>query len=494
MKAAIGLAIVAVHAAAFVALAAHSRGDELVIELAAPRSIDGRAPAALADRVEVATTGGGLVHRTWSISYRGGFSRAVGASALAGPFQDPAAPPCGGRVVVGQKLLDQIAGITGRMLDDELRGAHVIGAGSYQRVDDVRLRWAQPEAHLFDRNFVGDAPHGYIRATANVVFSRVRVPFVLAIVPERGGHFRIAAHAELELGNVVLQWLSDELGGDKLATRLARRQIDGAIATTLAPPPPLPLGDGQELAFTYCNGDIEVAEGAYGALPFAVVIHGATDGVLPPHVPAGRAPMPSADTALALDFDLDGMNAMLHELWRTGWLDRRLAEIGLDRRFAEDPTVAEYLSIRISPPKLALPPVLAPGAAPDMLRLAADARIAIRDGAELTTGRVWGAIDFRVAAPVRAVAVDLGSLELACERAPTTLVPCYGDLVAALRDRAPDFHGALTDAFARVLAGVFADRRLGTGELPAELAIRGAHPAIAGEILHLDLDATIVTN
>ena len=65
-----------------------------------------------------------------------------------------------------------------------------------------------------------------------------------------------------------------------------------------------------------------------------------------------------ADQLVALD-DEDALNALLYELWRSGYLDRRLAGAGLDRRFNDDPLVTELLSIRISPPRLALPPVIA---------------------------------------------------------------------------------------------------------------------------------------
>lgn len=495
-----GLALVAAHAAGFVALATRTGGAGLEVELAAPRSIVGRASLA---RARVATEGAapGLVRRTWTVRYRGGHLRQVGATALVGPFQDPAAPPCSGRVVVGQPLLDSLAAVVGGQIDDELRGESIFPIGDYQRVEGLALRWAELAAHPGDRGLLGDAgaPHGYVRATATVVFDRARVPLVVALVPERAGaqlHFRLAAQARLAFDNRVAQWLSDKLGAAKLATRLARRQLDDVLVTTLAPPPPFELGGGQTLAFAYCDAPVEIHDGAYGALPFAVAIgRDASDPeVLPPRLPAGPLPPPAPGTRLALELDLDALDAMLYELWRTGWLDRRLAEVGLDTRFAADPTVAAYLSIRISPPRLALPPVITAGPH-GSLRLAADARLAIRDGdAPPTTGRVFGALDFTFAAPTRAVGVDLGALELACERTPTTLVPCYGDLVAALRDRGADFHGALTDAFAHLLAQIFVDRRVAAPGLPAALEIRGAVPALAGTppVLRLALDAAVV--
>jgi len=337
------------------------------------------------------------------------------------------------------------------------------------------------------------------------------VPLVVALVPERAGaslHFRVAAHADLAFDNRIAQWLGNKLGASALASRFARHEIDRMLVTTFAPPPPFDLGDGQTLAFTICDGPIEIVDGAFGALPFAVVLGRVPSApeILPPRFASVPLPVPAAGTRLALDLDSNALDAMLYELWRTGWLDRRLDEVGLDRRFDTDPTVLAYLSVRISPLRLALPPVIsaAPGGA---LRLAADARVAIRteqfgadgsvtrgnDSDATTIGRVYGAIDFTFVSPARAVAVDLGALELSCERSPTTLVPCYGDLVAALRDRGDEFHGALTDAFARLVAEVFVDRTLTAPGVPAELAIRGATASLVGAppVLHLELDAAL---
>jgi hypothetical protein len=323
---------------------------------------------------------------------------------------------------------------------------------------------------------VGSAPHGYVRISATVVFDRVAVPIVVALVPDGPGvHFRTAARAELAFDNRVVQWVSDRLGGDKLATRLARRQIDDVLVTTLAPPPPFELDDHQQLQFTYCTDPIQIAEGAYAALPFAVAFTGA-----PVHV-ASALPPPTAEP-LSIDLSPDALDALLFELWRTGWLDRRLADAGLDRRFNTDPTVTEYLSVRISAPHLALPPVVTPDGT--KLRLAADARLTIADGATTTTGRLYGALTFGFPA-----SVDVGALELSCERTPSVLVPCYGDLVAALRDRGPDFHGALTQQFLKLLDAIFVDRHV--AGLAADVTINGATPSLHDGTLHLALDARV---
>ena len=218
-------------------------------------------------------------------------------------------------------------------------------------------------------------------------------------------------------------------------------------------------------------------------------IGNAPAGILPVAYPLPAA-SPVATRSLGIDLDVNALNAILYELWRTGWLDKRLAEVGLDRRFNMDPTVTEYLTVRLSPLRLALPPVIEP--AGDHLRLAADARVNLADGTT-TVGRVWGALDFHFTDTL-GVATHLGALELACERTPTTLVPCYADLVSALADRGGDFDGALTTAFAKLLSDIFVDRRISAGDLPVELQIHGVRPSLAtgARGLHLDLDAKLV--
>jgi hypothetical protein len=489
MKALAGIAIVAAHLAGFAWLADRSRGRELAIS--APGPVVASAP-----------DGPGLVHRRWAEHYRGGFTRSVGATQLAGPFQDPAAPACSGRVVVGQRMLDQLAAVMRREIHRQLVGTSVFPVGDYKRVKALSLRWVT----------------GAARVTATIAFARVDVPVTVTLTPRRKGDtlsFAIAAEADLDFDNRVLQWVSDKVGADKLATRVAREQvarsgfagprsaleesaevIDDVLVTTLAPPPPFELSHGQTLQFVYCDGPIEIVDGSHAALPFAVriaTLAGSPD-VLPPRFATGSRVTPTADTLLAIDLDVDALNALLYELWRTGWLDARLAEVGLDRRFNTDPIVTEYLSLRISPPRLALPPVVSP-AGDAGWQLAADARVAIADGTRTTTGRVFGALAFRFAgAPSTELSprVDLGALELSCERDATTLVPCYGDLVATMRDRGDEFQGALTEAFAALLADIFVGRHVGAAGVPAEIVIENARPSLVrGGTLHLELAAKL---
>jgi hypothetical protein len=514
VKAALGALVVAAHAIGFVALAARCRGTELAVDVPAPPAspvvaLDATLPAALAGRIAIddSAAGPGLHRRRWSVRYRGGIERAVGAVQLVGPFQDPAAAPCVARVVVGQRLLDDghagpgtIAAAMATQLAAELRGEAVFPVGGFRRIERLALRWARLDRHPEDRALVGEASGGYVRVSATLVFDRVAVPVVVALIPvtsPRALRFRVAARAELAFDNRVAQWISDKLGGDRLATRLARRQLDDALVTALAPPPPFVLAGGQTIRFTYCDEPPEIAEGSYGALPFAVQItrNERDPRILPPRLGPGPRRTPAATTALALDLDLDALNALLYELWRGGFLDRRLAEAGLDRRFNADPTVARFLSLRLAPLHLTLPPVVT--AMPGGLRLSAEARIEIRDGTSATTGRVWGGLDVQLAAPAVAGAlprgVDLGELELSCERTATMLVPCYGDLVAAVAGRSADFHGVLTETFRQLVSDIFVGR-LGASGLAADLVIRDAIPSVTtttgNATVHLELDGT----
>jgi len=497
MRALAGILIALAHLAGFVWLAEHSRGEELSVPAPAASTASGDGP--------------GLVHRRWSTSYRGGYTRTVGATQLVGPFQDPDRPACSGRVVIGQRLLDDggtgptsIAGVMRHMIDRELRGQSIFPVGDYKRVRQLSLAWVKDEPTLRERRMLGKAgaPDGFVRAKAAVAFERVDVPVIVLLVPERTAEalsFRIVAEADLDFDNRVIQWVSDKVGADEVATKIARQQIDDVLVTTFAPPPPFELSEGQTLQFVYCDAPIEIVDGTFGALPFGVAFRrvASAPDVLPPRFATGSRPAPSAATMLAIDLDVDALDAMLYELWRTGWLDKRLAEVGLDRRFNTDPIVTEYLSIRLSPLRLALPPVISPGS--DGLRLAADARVPIDDGARSTVGRVYGALDFRFAAPASTPSMDLptqvsiGALELSCERDPSTLVPCYGDLVAALRERGHEFHGALTEAFATLLSDIFVDRRIGADGLPADIVIERAVPSLAaGGTLHLELSSKLV--
>jgi len=74
------------------------------------------------------------------------------------------------------------------------------------------------------------------------------------------------------------------------------------------------------------------------------------------------------------------------------------------------------------------------------------------------------------------------------------LVPCYGDLVAALRGRAVEFHRALTAGFARLLSDIFVGRITASG-VAAGLVIRRATPGLVSTVERatapLELDGSV---
>jgi len=479
-------------------------------------SLEGTVPPSIASRVVVEDVAGpGLRRRRWSVSYRGGFARSVGAAQLVGPFQHPATPTCSGHVIVGQRLLDDgkagrgtVAFVVQRELLANLKGQSQFPIGSFQKLRSLELTWNRIEQTPEDKGLVSaqQAPHGYVRAKAVVAFTRVDIPVTVAMIPalvDGRLRFTIKARAKLDFDNRVFQWASDLVGGDRFATDIAQDQIDDLLVTVLEPPPPIELPGGRSLVFTYCGEPPTIVHHGYAELPIAVAIEGVRGAplVLPPRFGPATAPPPDPGLAVGLDLDLDGLNALLFELWRTGFLDDELAAAGLDARFNQDPTVAALLSLRISPLRLALPPVLT--AVGDHLHMAGELVVTIADGPTTTTGRVWSALDFRFdppsaaakAGPVTAAAVDLGELELSCEPMPGVLAPCYGDLVDALRARAPDVHDALTSTFTSILSSIFVGQRISDPALPAELVVRGvrarAYHTAPNARLRLELDATI---
>lgn len=559
LAAPLGLLLCAGHAAAFFALLADPPPPfELYVDgpAASPQlQLEADIPPSLRARVQrqgdAATAGAGLRRVRWRAEYRGGFVRSVGATQLVGPFHDPAAPPCSGRIAIGQRLLDDgaagpgtIAAVVRRLLEEQLADQGQFPVGDFAGVRDLRLTWAEPAAHPEDEALLAEATRGeptagYLRATAILSFERVDVPLALAVVPHLEGErlaVRVAATARLAFGNRVAQWLSDLVGADRLASALARRQLGQLVIAALDPPPPVPLPGGGELRFSPCGRQPEIIEHSHAALPFAVAIAPRPGAplALPPLLPGGppMAPPPTATRSstaatpegaqVALELDLNALNALLHGAWRDGFLDRQLAAAGLDARFNQDPTVATYLSLRLAPPRLNLPPVVT--ARGDGLRLSAESEVQLVDGATRTTGRVWTAMQLTMAtttttpaaAPAAApphpaatprtatapaappaLRASLHQLELTCEPRPHVLAPCYTEILAAMQARTVELDDALTAALSSILAGIFVDRTLGGdlggAELPAELTIRAVTPSLrtAGDAAALRLELTV---
>jgi hypothetical protein len=520
--AALGVALVAAHAAAFVALAAHP-APPFEVRVSSPVAsarfnLDGDLAAELRARVHRVDDGlppaaAGLRRVRWRAEYRGGFARMVGATQLAGPSQDPDAPPCSGRVVIGQRLLDDgaagpgtIAQLLRRLLEQELRGQGRFPVGDFRGIPRLALTWSRLEAHDDDRDMFGEAgaPRGYLRAAAVIAFDRVEVPVVIGLVPQLEGDrlgVRVAARASLTFDNRVAQWLSDLAGGDRLASALARQQLAAVLRSTLEPPPPLSLPGGGSLRFVPCGEEPEIFDGSHGALAFAVAIDRLPGYPqhLPPSFPTGPVLGAPSLAPIALDLDVNALNALLYGAWRDGLLDRQLASAGIAARFNRDPTVATYLSVRIDPPRLTLPPVLTPSA--NGLRLAAEAAVQLSDGTARTLGRVWTAMELSVRSPADRGAhpavwrAALRDFELTCEPRAHVLAPCYADLVEAMRTRTDEFNDVLSAALSEMVTGIFVDRALGAADVPAELILRTVTPSLVhradGATLRLELAAEL---
>src|SRR5688500_9678141 len=171
-----GIAIVVAHGAGFAWLAQHSGGSELTVEV----------PALVVRDASPGTTPG-LHRKHWSTTYRGGHVRDVGATELVGPFQDPKAPACSGRVVVGQRLLDAMAPVMKDVVTSELRGMGIFPVGAFKQIKSLALEWARAESSPGDRRLLGKdgAPDGYVRANATVIFERGDIDMLVAFIPQR---------------------------------------------------------------------------------------------------------------------------------------------------------------------------------------------------------------------------------------------------------------------------------------------------------------------
>lgn len=512
MKTLFGVAAFAAHVLALPLLLDRCRKDDLEVRVhGAPAAevfdLRGEVPASIAGDVVVEVSGTTLRHVRWILGHRGGFVRAVGASQLVGPFQDPARPACGGRLVVGQAFLDGIAPLVARGIEREMKGFDEFPVGAFQKVSRSEIRWARfddtPEdAKLFGELAATAGPtlarlwdtDGYARVAVVVELSRVTADVTVALVPrvvEGKLGFELFARADLRYGNRVVDWALDTFRADSYATRVVREQIDDAILQAFDPPPPFALPGGRTLRVDYCPGaHLAMASRQWAALPLGLRFEGPAgpNRILPPaRGPATHAP-PAADSSIAFDLDLDTINALLYELWRTGFLDEKLDEAGLDRRFNAAPAVLDLLSLRISPLRLALPPVVSETGAG--LRMAADLRVNIADRETITPARIWAALDVDLTASE--TSAGLAELELSCEPEPGVLRPCYGDLVAAMRERAGDARAELSLVLVRVLDGVFAGQRVSAPDTPAELVLGSPRTSSQGGSVHIAIQAHLV--
>jgi len=511
---AIGVALLAVHAALIPALITATARPGLRVswpgELSAATPSTGTVEPGVDAVMRREGDAPGLVVTRYTARYRGGLTRTVAAAQLVGPFQATDDPPCTGRLAVGQRLLDDghagpgtIAAVVRSELTAALTGTEAFAIGKFLRVDGLALRWVGLfdvpfESGMFPaRALRAPVPGGYLRGEATVVFQRLKAVVVFGLVPRTEGGtlgFTTGLQVHLAVDNRALGWVADRVGADRIATRFAEGRLDTALLAALGPPPPLPLPGGRMLVVELCpDRGVEIATDRYAALAMRWRLTAPTGEIRPPRRGPVAWPAPRADATVTFDLDLDGMNGLLYELWRTGFLDGVLDELDLHGRFNRDPTVASFLTLRLSPLRLALPPVLAP-APPDRLRLGLVVAVNLADGAAVTAATALGLLDVALPASDR-IATDIGlaGLELTCHPHPHQLVPCYGDLVAAVRDATGDTHAQLGAALSTVLTELFVGRTLAAVGAPATLQIERARAAtlVGATAVRLELDARI---
>ena len=95
--------------------------------------------------------------------------------------------------------------------------------------------------------------------------------------------------------------------------------------------------------------------------------------------------------------------------------------------------------------------------------LGVEAAVSIRDGRDATDARLFGSVGlgFGDRAPAGLIArLTLTDLALTCHPRPGRLEPCYGNLVAAFRDRAGDIHGVLSRRFTELFEDIALGRTI----------------------------------
>ena len=413
----------------------------------------------------------GLHHIEWRARYRGGVERRVGWTQLAGPFQDPAHPPCGARLLVGQRFLDDgragpgtMAHLVAGLVDREMSGFEAFPVGTFERVRAIAMRWVSPAG--------GDA--GHLRVSLAFGFTHAVLDLTIRIAPHlAGGQLRLSSRtdARVHLRSRVVQWVSDLIHGDDIAARMARGEITATLDDIMTAPPPLPLGGGRALELAYCaDRDIEVVGDSHASVPLAVALGPAAAAArragraaAPVLLPAEPGAVPAAAMTAPLAVELDGnaLGGLLYVLWGTGYLEEALAASGIASRFDRDPVVRELLSVRARGPALPLPPTLTASRRPgESYEIGVASSLSLEDGPQRTPAHIFGRAGFELTGTGagRQPRLSLRDLGLTCEPEPGLLEPCYPELAAALIERAPELHGQLSAWFGDLLTDLLIDR------------------------------------
>jgi hypothetical protein len=485
----VGFGMACAAAALLPALLAVSRRDPLTVRAEPAAAIsdgiwiaEGEVPPSLRDRAELAIDSEPIgrgsrvaldpgVHRaTWQVTYRGGFVRRVGATVVAGPFQDPHHESCPVTVRIGERFLDEtVAPYARAELERALDGLGHFTIGRFRGVSDLSLDWVA---------LGGGAGFLWIRAT--VRFDRASATTSIAAFPSlEGGVLRVRPavrarvkleHWALKIGARALELL-ELYDKDKDATRRVAVEVD-RVASLLEgfvlPEVPLP---GGPVGLRFCpNRGIAIhATDRHAAIPLALSlphVHG-SDRLVPVRF-GSMSPAPDDDrlgaAPLGLDLDLDALNAVLHHMWASGALDELLADAQVAQVFNLHPTVRDLLTLRIASLRFSLPPTIE-RRGDRAFTISAETALELTDGGRPAPARLFGSLSFDVASQGRRVVASLtpdelagdlsASVALTCEREPGLLEPCFADVLAAVVDQIrihrAAVHGWATTRFAELI-------------------------------------------
>ena len=417
----------------------------------------------------------GMRHLAWRVLYRGGFVREVGKTLLVGEPQTLEDPPCGARVVLHQRLLDDgtanpgtFANVLRRMANSQMTGMSVPVLGKLTEIRAVRIWWSakterDPQA---------------LRILMEAAFEEGVVPLSFWLMPRiEGGALVLSryASARVEGAGWFEKAAAFVVRGDSFATDIAQEQLDLAgsmVEEMLRTPPPFPLWEGKALRLAYCKGrDIEITEREAASIPLAVLLP--QGGAVPAITLSLPLSAPSVSSApLSLDMNLETLNGVLYFLWVKGYFERALGELNAREWLNEKAEAQRFLTLRLAGLSLSLPPVIEPRAGERPLWVGLEASLRLEDRGQLSEAKLFSRFSLGLRPEGEGIGADLSFDEaaLTCEEGGV-LLPCYADLFAELKKHTPEFEAPIEAFLGGYLSALLSQLRLSDPSLPVAFSI-----------------------
>jgi hypothetical protein len=418
----------------------------------------------------------GMRHLSWKVLYRGGFVREVGTTLLVGEPQKPDDPPCGARVVIHQKLLDDgtsnpktFANVLREMANSQMQGMSVPVLGALQEIRSVRIWWSAKT----------DKDPKALRILMEAAFEKGVVPLSFWLMPHiENGELILSRYASARVEGAG--WLEKAAAfivrGDSFATNIAQEQIDIAgnmVEEMLRKPPPFPLWDDTAIQMVYCKGqDIEITEREAASIPLAVVLpKEATVPAITLSLPLQTPVLSSAP--LSLDMNLETLNGVLHFLWVKGYFVKALQDLDAKNWLNGQAGKHQFLTLRLADIEVSLPPVLEVSTGDKPFWVGLEASLQLKDREKISEAKLFSRFSLGLGSTKEeAIDVDL-SLEdeaLTCEE-KGVLLPCYADLFAELKKHTPEFEGPLKSFLGSYFTQLLTQLRLSDPSLPVSFEI-----------------------